>query len=198
MPPPFQPVVQEGDRARIVRAHGEMFQSKGAIYALHSQLLKVAGIANSQGLRDAAREWLDHSDMIVSTSFDIDHFEAQIRDRAARGLLQFVTAMEATLADIRARNTDALANIDAAETALEDEYLALLPPQATQKARDRLRQVFGEIVRGSNRPDQIPKPSKKDPKIPDFDFKFRANADFGGPQFGRKMFLTVRKQGGPP
>ncbi len=163
MPPPFRPVVQDGDRAGIVRAHGEMFESKRTIYALHAQLLKVAGISNSRKLKDAARVWLDHSDMIVSTAFDIEHFEAQIRDRASRGLSQFVAAMEVTLGEIRARNADALANIEDAEAELEKEYVALVPPEAGERARERLREVFEKTVRGPRRPKNIPTPPRGPP-----------------------------------
>ena len=163
MPPPFQPVVQEGDKARIVQAHGEMFNAKGTIYALHSQLLKVAGIANSAKLKAAALVWLEHSDMFVSTSFDIAHFEAQIRDRASRGLTQFVIEMEATLVDIKGRNTVAITALPAAEADLEKEYLKLLPESASQNAKDRLKAVFESIVRGKGRPDNLPKPPEGPP-----------------------------------
>lgn len=166
MPPPFRPVVQAGDLANVVKAHGEMFDSKRAIYGLHSQLLKVAGIANSPKLKAAALVWLDHSDMFVSTSFDILHFEAQIRDRANRGLTQFVVPMEATLVDIKGRNAIAIAALPAAEADLEKEYLKLLPESASQQAKDRLKAVFETIVRGKGRPDNLPKPPPGPPGGP--------------------------------
>ena len=193
MPPPFKPVVQAGDLARIVKAHGDMFNSKGAIYALHSQLLKVAGISNSTKLRNAARVWLDHSDMIVSTGFDIEHFNAQIKDRVARGLNQFIPGMQQTLSEVQGRHDIAQAAIQDAEIELEEEYVKVLPPQASDKAKARLRLVFEQTIRGPRRPKNLKKPKQKDPSIPDFQVAFFGDADFGGPQLGRKMRLTVEK-----
>ncbi len=197
MPPPFNPVVQPGDRARIVAAHGEMFNSKGTIYALHSQLLKVAGMANSQKLRDAARVWLDHSDMIVSTSFDIDHFNAQIKDRVARGLNQFIPGMQQTLSEVQGRHDIAQDAIERAEVDLEEEYVKVLPPQAADRARERLREVFEKVIRGPDRPKKLKKPKVKDPGIPDFQVAVSVAPEFGKPPQGPgKMTLGTKK--GPP
>ncbi len=172
-----------------------MFESKGVIYKLHFQLLKVASIRNSAELKAAVRVWLDHSDMLVSTSFDIEHFEAQIRDRTARGLMQFIPGLTQTLNDLRGRHDNALANLDDAEDEMEDAYVKLVPPGSQGRTRAELRKVFNDSIRGPKRPKKIPR--KKGGGGP-ISATFVADADFGGPQLGRKMALTVRKQGGPP
>ena len=164
MPPPFRPVIQEADRAQIVRAHGEMFEAKGVIYKLHFQLLKVAGIKNSADLKAAASVWLDHSDMLVSTGFDIEHFEAQIRDRTARGLTQFIPGLTQALSDLRGRHDNALANLDDAEDEMEVAYVKLVPPGSQGRTRAELRKVFNESIRGPKRPRKIPRKGSGPPR----------------------------------
>lgn len=192
MPPPFRPVVQDGDRARLVRAHAELFASKGAIYQLHFQLLKVASIKNSAALKASASAWMGHSDMLVSTSFDIEHFEAQLRDRVARGLTQFIAGLTQTLNEVKGRHDVALDALDDAENQMEEDYVRLVPPGNQGRTRDQLRKVFNENIRGPKRPKKLPK--KKDTGFPGImAVLFQSDADFGGPQLGRKMRLTVRK-----
>lgn len=192
MPPPFRPVVQEGDRARIVRAHADMFESKGVIYQLHFQLLKVASIANSNKLRQKVTAWLDATDMLVSTSFDIEHFQAQLRDRASRGLNQFIPGLQQTLGEVQARHDAALAVIGQAEDEMEEAYVELVPPGNRGRTRAELRKVFNEKIKGPKRPKKVPK--LKGP--PNMRAEFTIDADFGGPQGGRKMRLETRKGGG--
>lgn len=188
MPPPFNPVVQDGDRARIVRAHGEMFEAKGNIYGFHATLLKVAGMTNSPRLRTAASAWLDHSDMIVSTSFDIDHLEAQIKDRVARGLNQFVPELRRILGEVQARHNAAVSAVERAEHVLEDEYIAVVPRERSKREREKVREVFDRTVRGRMRPRNLPKARRRRA----FSLDFEANA-----RFGMRLRVRGRRVRGP-
>jgi len=138
-----------------------MFESKGVIYQLHFQLLKVASIKNSPTLRQKVSVWMDHSDMLVSTAFDIEHFEAQIRDRTARGLTQFVPGLQQTLGEVQARHDAALAAIEVAENEMEEAYVELVPEGNKGRTRAELRKVFEEKIRGPKRPKKLPKPKRQ-------------------------------------
>lgn len=170
MPPPFRPVVQQGDFARIVNAHGEMFRAKGIIYQFHAQIMKIAGMRNAPLLKAAATVWLDHSDMIVSTSFDVEHFEAQIKDRTARGLGHHVPEMQAIQGAVQGRLDNALANVEDAEVELERQYVDVVSrgaedSEARTNERTRIRQIFEVTYRKKagleRRPDKIPEPRKR-------------------------------------
>lgn len=192
-PPPFRPVVQQGDLAVVAQAHAEMWAAKGVVYKLHDQLLRVAGTANSTKLKDKARTWLEHSDMLVSTAFDITHFNAQIKDRANRGLFAQVVELQAILDQVTARHSAALAALGGAEDDMEEAYVELVPSGNQGRTREKLRDVFANGVRGPGRPKTLPK--ERGP--PNYRVEVPVDADFGGPQRGRKMTLTTRR-GRPP
>lgn len=100
----FRPSVLEEDRVTVVSAHGTCLSGKKELYAKHARVNAFAAKKGDVALREAVEKWVECGDMVVSTDFDIIHFEAQIRHRAAMLRPDLVEGLKSVLKGLRERN----------------------------------------------------------------------------------------------
>ena len=79
MIPTLKPVVLPEDRDAVVAAHQKCHREKNRIYAQHRANAKLAYLKEIPELLEASAEWQEQADLLVSTKFDLVHFDAQIK-----------------------------------------------------------------------------------------------------------------------
>lgn len=98
----LQPVVLPEDREAVIAANSNCLRKKNGIYAQHRVNAKLAYLKELPELLEASAEWEECGDLLVSTQFDLIHFDAQIK--RGRKLGNDVTFMEKTREEVRRRH----------------------------------------------------------------------------------------------
>lgn len=141
----FNPAVLPEDLPRVRRVRERMLAAKTMIYKFEAQMAKIAIARGSEDLSGSLHSWLEHSDMLVSTAFDLVHFDAQIRHRTSMRRLEAIPGMKEIREAVAGRNADALSCLPDAESVLLEAWLELVDPEKRDAAEARVQKVFDSV-----------------------------------------------------
>lgn len=115
----FKPLVLAEDLDAVLEARQDMLDGRAVLYPECRRLKKLAATSDSQALKDAAHHYLDRADMVLATSFDRVHLEAQIRHRTATQKGD-PAGIQEILDGVLERLGQALTELSASKQAVED------------------------------------------------------------------------------
>ena len=119
----FKPTLLEQDKPAVLEANENRLALTRQAEELYAEARQLANSRGSVELKHWAIVWFRQKEMEIVTNFDIIHFEAQIRHRAAtEGWQRFVPGLRETLRGLKSRNAAAKAALPDATKRLQRIY----------------------------------------------------------------------------